>query len=180
MSASRRRRGRRTASCWSWPSSRRRRGRGTTSCRSSRPSSRAIAEHTTVGQRNLDQQPARISISKWIEHDRDFVSSLYVLELPSTLHEDAGAAHFDAPVLHPSALLRHIDLDVGMRIGPLKHSHRTRQSDSLASVKHGKGVVCRYHAESRPENDQQDNSPFFCARRLSHVYIPFQRWNWLE
>jgi hypothetical protein len=132
------------------------------------------------GQRNLDQQPARISISKWIEHDCDFVSSLYVLELPSTLHENAGAAHFDAPVLHPSALLRHIDLDVGMRIGPLKHSHRTRQSDSLASVKHGKGVVCRYHAESRPENDQQDNSPFFCARRLSHVYIPFSAgigWN---
>src|SRR5262245_3690872 len=114
------------------PSRRRRIRRCSRRC--SGASSRAVPEHPTISELGLNQEPTGISIPKWIDLDGDFVSGLEILEFPPTLHDDARAPHLDAPVFDPPTLLRHIDLNVGMRIGPLECRNRACQSDPLPCV----------------------------------------------
>ena len=52
---------------------------------------------------------------------------LHVAELPAALHQDARAAELDGPVLRRLGAVGHVDLDIGVRIGPLELRDRARE-----------------------------------------------------
>src|SRR3954462_5473582 len=119
-------------------------------CRSrcGRTSAQAIAEHTSIRQRDLHQQSSGLMALQRIDRGRYLVAKLQILILPATLLKNAGAAQFDGPMLLGGAVaLRHVDLNVRVWIGPLEFSHGAGQCDFRRRIEHGEGVVS--HCDSR-------------------------------
>ena len=102
------------------------------------------------------QQAARLSALQWTDADGDLVAMLQIFELPSALHQDAGAAQFDAPMLDAIAL-RDVDFNVCVWIGPFKDGDRAGERRGLRRVKQGEGMMgqCQIRAGKQGSDENQ-------------------------
>ena len=85
-------------------------------------------------------------------------SGLDVGELPAGLHQDARAAQLDAPVLDGALVVGNVDLDVGVRIGPLERGDRSGHRHALRRVEHGERVMREERASPRDRSRDQRQS----------------------
>src|SRR6516164_891090 len=81
-----------------------------------RPAPGSVAQSSPIGQFGLDKQASRLSTLQRADLDGDFIAVLDILILPATLHQNARAAEFDAPMFCRAGI-GNVDFDIRVRIG---------------------------------------------------------------
>src|SRR5262245_18956153 len=79
----------------------------------------AVAEDATIGKSYPAEEAAGFTTPQRIDDSGHLVAVFQRAELPSPALDDAGAAKLDRPVLD-TASVRHVELDVHVRVGPLE------------------------------------------------------------
>src|SRR6185295_4757758 len=102
-----------------------------------RAPARAIAEHSSVRQRYMDQQPAWLLAFQRADDHRHLISKLDIFILPATLLKDAGTPQLDGPMLDFAVFVRRVELNVYVWIGPFECSDRATQRDRLRRIEQG-------------------------------------------
>jgi hypothetical protein len=79
---------------------------------------------------------------------------------PALAIQISGRAHLQAPLFFLTLVVLHDQLDIAVRIGPLKLTNRTAQTLCLLRVEHRRGVMCRAGRSGEQHRDTADKGPF--------------------
>ena len=108
------------------------------------PAGGAVPELLAVGERDELQQRAGLAATQRRDDRRDLVALVDHVELPADAIEDAGVRAFDHPGLHVlvfAVLVHAVELDVDVRVRPLKIRDLTLELDLMLVVVHRERVM---------------------------------------
>ena len=98
-------------------------------------------EELAVGQRDADVPASGPAVAQRVHDHGHLVPGLDGGALPALVHQVVGPVHLDRPGLDAAAGIGHIDLERGVRVGPVELGHDAGDLHHARAIEHGAGMM---------------------------------------